>query len=107
MSSLPPTRALFLITAAALAGACGGSDGTPACSPTDPACNPTDRPTPLAVNAVTPASATGTATFSEAVDPASVTSTSFSVGGAPGTIDVDGATATFAPNDSFEPDASA
>ena len=72
--------------------------------------NATDMPaaadtTPPVVNSTTPANnATGvavgtavSATFSEAVAPASVTASSFTLSGATGTISVNGATVTFTP----------
>ena len=97
-----------LVLVAAFGTACGKTEA-PACSPTDPACadeTPEEEtPVPLAVTQVSPAhgatdvdeSTTVTVTFSRAVDPATVTSTSFTVGSVDGTRSVSGATATFTP----------
>ena len=105
----PKRWALALLTG--LLSACGGSDQQ-ACSPTDPGCDPGDgngNPTALAVTQVSPndgasgvaTDATVTVTFSRAVAPASVTTSSVSVGSVPGTRDVSGSTVTFTPDDAF------
>jgi hypothetical protein len=91
-----PLLAALLVLAI---GACGGDSTSPdICDPSDPLCT-------LSIVSVAPVNGatnvtlttTVTVTFSQAVDPASVTSSTFRVGTVAGTISVNGATATFTP----------
>ena len=80
-----------------------------ACSGSGVTDNPVPTPTALAVASVAPpngatavsATATVTVTFNRAVDPASVTTSSFRVGTIAGTVSATGSTATFTPVDPF------
>ncbi len=107
-----PSRLLWTLlvaAGAALAASCGKTD-SPACSPTDPTCAPPEDTTstaaPLTVAQVAPSdgaadvdpSTTVKVTFSRAVDPSSVTASSFSVGSVDGDRSVSGATVTFTPS---------
>jgi hypothetical protein len=101
-SRLVQTAAVTL--AVALVAACG-SEGEP-CSPTDPACDPGGGPSAFAVSSVVPADGTSdvdpgttvTITFSAAVDAASVTSSSVSLGSVAGALSVSGSVVTFTPD---------
>jgi hypothetical protein len=92
-----------------LAAACGGEKQV--CAPTDPSCGTSSDP--LLVTSVLPADGTRHVdwaapvilTFSRAVDPASVTSTSVTVGSAAGSLAVSGAKVTFTPSAPLAEDA--
>ena len=96
-----------LAAAILIALACSGSGVTDSPGPgPGPGPNPA---TPLAVASVQPpngatavnATASVTVTFNRAVDPASVTTTSFKVGTIAGTVSATGSTATFTPDAPF------
>lgn len=95
-------RAIAVAIVVGMAG-CGTETG--GCNPADPACSSPGDQTPPSVSSVTPADGAGgvdpavtvRVTFSEPVDPASVTTAAFGVGTAAGSIVVDGATATLTP----------
>lgn len=98
--SVPSSFRLALVwLAIGLGSACGGDE---ACATTDPTCGGS----PLLVTSVEPADGAlhvdattpVVLTFSREVDPASVTSTSVTVGPATGTLAVSGAKVTFTPS---------
>ncbi len=108
-------RSLVAAAAVGLAAACGSSEN-PACSPMDPSCSPapTGDSTPTTASALTVSSTAPsdgasdvgiatdvTITFSKAVDAASVTSTSVSMGATTGTLSVSGSVVTFTPDASL------
>ena len=93
-----------LLQAAAIAlilGGCaqatdpGGNNNTGGSGPSVASVSPSDGATDV------DGATTVTVTFSEPVDPASVTATAFSVGSATGAVTVSGATATFTPDAPF------
>ena len=107
---------LSVLVAAVLA-ACGETPITGTCDPTDPACNPTDTtdttttpPPALTVVSVTPADgateietgATVSIVFNRAVAASSVTTSSVTVGSAPGDRSVSGSTVTFTPTSDLD-----